>query len=482
MELLWKGVLKNFNKTKNASNYDELTKLHNSTSFREQIRLHCEEAKVKGTTFALMVLDIDGFKYINDALGYQIGDTLITEIAQRLNSFLGATRIIFRYSGDQFVILVPGLSTIEEYESISNNIVALFSAPFKIESYELNVTASMGISIYPEDGQEPRFLKTHADRALLQAKASGKNRYQFYSSNMNIQNFKQFELRNDLRNAIKEHQLRVYYQPQVNLNTNEILGVEALIRWEHPTWGLVPPSEFIYLAEETGFIVDIGTWLLRKVCQTYKQWLNEGLTPIKVSVNYSSLQFVRKNIVENINTVLNEFQLEPHFLIIEITESVVMENKEQAITNIQNLQALGIQVALDDFGSGYSSLQYLNSFNIDILKLDKSFIKNVHSDKACDIIARTVINLTKELGIKLIVEGIESLDQLFYVQKLNCHIGQGFLYSKPLPLHEFEKLLIKKECKPLQIATSVEYSKKKSMYMDTLYGEEMLKEIYTTMV
>jgi diguanylate cyclase (GGDEF)-like protein len=445
MALIWKGVPKKSKKTKYISNYDELTKLPNSAYFNEQIRLHCEESKARGKSFALMILDIDGFKYINDALGYQLGDKLIIEIAQRLKTFLEDIKFIFRYSGDQFVILVPGLSTIEEYESVSEDIVGLFSAPFIIERNELNVTTSIGVSIYPEDGQEPSFLKTHADRALLQAKANGKNRYQFYYSNMNIQNYKQFALRNDLRKAIKEDQLKAYYQPQVNLKTNEILAAEALIRWEHPTWGLVPPSEFISLAEETGFIIDIGKWLLRDVCQTYKRWLNKGLAPVKVSVNYSSIQFLEKNVVTNIKDVLNEFQLDPQFLIIEITESIIMENMEQAITNIQTLQVLGIQVALDDFGTGYSSLQYLNSFNIDILKLDKSFIKNVLSDKTCDIITRAVINLAKELRIKLVIEGIEDWEQLSYVRKLNCHIGQGFLYSKPIPLNEFEKLLTEKK-------------------------------------
>ena len=440
--------------TEYIANHDELTKLPNRDYFKKRIRLQCEEAKEKENSFALMISDMDGFKYINDALGYQLGDKLIIEIAQRLKTFVGDTKFICRYSGDRFAILVPGLSTREEYESVSKDIVALFLTPFKIDINELNVTMSMGVSIYPEDGSDPDSLKRHANSALLRAKDEGKNRYQFYSSDMNIQNYKQFILRNDLRKAIEEDQFKVYYQPQVNLKTSEILATEALIRWEHPTWGLVPPLEFISLAEETGFIIDIGKWLLRKVCQTYRKWFNEGLEAIKISVNYSGIQFLEKNFMTNIKDVINEFKLDPHFLIIEITESVLMENTEQVISNIQSLRSLGIQVALDDFGTGYSSLQYLNLFNIDILKIDSSFIKNVLSDKTSDIITRSVINLAQELGIKLVAEGIETWEQLSYLRELNCHTGQGFLYSKPVPLQEFEKILAKKTHKPIRFNDS----------------------------
>jgi diguanylate cyclase (GGDEF)-like protein len=451
MNLLWKDLLKKTRKTECTSNQDELTKLSDIAFFKKQIKIFCEEAKEKGKSFALMMLDIDGFKYINDALGYHIGDRLLVEIAQRLITFLDDTKYTCRYSADQFAILVPWLSTMEEYERVSKNIVSLFSVPFKIDGHELYVTTSMGVSIYPEDGQELDFLKKHADRALLQAKAKGKNRYQFYYSNMNIQNYKQFQLRNDLRKAIKEDQLKVFYQPVVNLKTDEVLAAEALIRWEHPTWGMVPPAEFIFLAEDSGFIIDIGNWTLRKVCETYQKWVNDGLAPIKMSINYSSIQIQEKNLVANIKDVLKEFQLNPHFLVIEITESFLMDNTDDIIANIQSLQAFGIQVALDDFGTGYSSLQYLNSFNLDIIKLDKTFIKNALSDNTCDIITKTVINLARELGIKIVVEGIETLEQVAYLQKLDCHIGQGFLYSKPVPLHEFEKLITDKSVTPFQL-------------------------------
>jgi diguanylate cyclase (GGDEF)-like protein len=471
------------NKTEYIDNHDKLTKLANRGYFKKRITLQCKEAKEKENSFALMILDIDGFKYINDALGYHLGDKLIIEIAQRLRTFVGNTKFICRYSGDRFAFLVPGLSTREEYEDVSKDIVSLFSSPFKIDNYELNVTMSMGVSIYPKDGHEPDSLKSHARSALLRAKAEGKNRYQFYSFDMNIQNYKQFVLRNDLRKAIEEDQFKIYYQPQVNLKTSKILAAEALIRWEHPTWGLVSPIEFISLAEETGFIIDIGKWMLRKVCQTYKKWISDGLAAIKISVNYSGIQFGEKNFVANIKDIINEFQLDPHFLIIEITESVLMKNTEQVISNIQNLQAFGIQMAIDDFGTGYSSLQYLNLFNIDILKIDSSFIKNVLSDKTSDIITRSVINLAQELRIKLVAEGIETREQLSYLRELNCHTGQGFLYSKPVPLQEFEKILDKKKHTPIQFNDPAIIQRKESRrffrikFTNLLEGDMTILEI-----
>lgn len=426
------------------STHDCLTNLPNLEHFRKQLSLACKEAKEKNTSFALINLDIDGFRYVNDALGYLLGDQLILQVAQKLESFIGNDELICRTSGDRFNILIMGPSTIEEYESIAKEIIGLFSQPFKLDIYELYITISLGISIYPEDAQDPDLLLKHAFSSWNWAKKEGKNKYIFFSSHIEDESYKQFILRNDLRTGLEKNQFKVYYQPLVDLQTNEIMGAEALIRWDHPTWGMVPPDKFIFLAEETGFIVSLGNWILREVCKTYKEWLQNGLPPIKISINYSKPQFFEKDFVENIKGMMNEFELAPEFLIIEITESLLMSNFEQVKSDIQKLQTLGIQVALDDFGTGYSSFSYLTLFNINILKIDRSFIREIPLNSKSTVIVSSLIAMMSELGVDLVAEGIEEPEQLDLLRKFNCQIGQGFIFSKPLPRIDFESLLTKK--------------------------------------
>jgi len=428
--------------------HDELTKLPNRIYLKKKMYQQCEEYKDTEGSFALIMLDIDGFKYINDALGYQLGDQLIINVAQRLKAFLNDDTFFCRYSGDQFALIVTGTGAAVEYETVVKEITALFKEAFKVDMYELDITISIGISVYPDDEKDTNLLINYANIALLRAKHEGKNRYQFYSTDIGVQIYKQVVLRNDLIKAIERNQFKVFYQAQVNLKSSDILAAEALIRWEHPEWGMVSPNEFITLAEETGFIVTLGNWMLREVCKNYKKWMEDGLPPIKVSVNYSSIQFFERNFVENIKNIINEYGLDPHFLIMEITESVLMKNAEKAIIDINQLQELGIQVALDDFGTGFSCLAYLNSFNIDILKIDRSFIKNVLLDEASTIITRSVIDLAQELSIKIVAEGIENWDQLTYLKDLNCFSGQGYIYNKPVPTREFEELLANEKCLP----------------------------------
>jgi EAL domain-containing protein (putative c-di-GMP-specific phosphodiesterase class I) len=327
------------------------------------------------------------------------------------------------------------------------------------------MTVSMGISMYPFDERDPDLLINYANISLLRSKHEGKNRYKFYSSDIGIQIYKQVVLRNDLLKAIERNQFQVYYQAQVKLESSDILAAEALIRWDHPEWGMVSPNEFISLAEETGFIINLGNWMLHEVCRNYKKWMEQGMAPIKVSVNYSSIQFFERNFVENIINIINEYELNPHFLIMEITESVFMKNPEKAIVDIKRLQAEGIQVALDDFGTGFSSLSYLNSFNIDILKIDRSFIKNVMLDDASTIITRSVIDLAQELRIKLVAEGIENWEQLSYLKDLNCYTGQGFLYNKPMPPEEFEELLVMEKCVPTQLVQEKKEGREQRKYL-----------------
>lgn len=428
--------------------HDELTKLPNRVYFQEKVYLECEEAKKAGGRFALIMLDVDGFKYINDALGYQLADELVFQISQRLSHNLGQNKFLCRYSGDQFVILVKDLAHRKDYEIYAKKVLSLFTEPFKIGKYELYVTVSMGVSIFPEDGQDVDTLKKHANMAMYRSKGEGNNRYRFYSQDMDVRSFKEFELRNDLKSAIKKKQLRVYFQPIVNLVTGEIIAAESLLRWEHPSWGIVSPGEFIPIAEETGLIIEIGKWILTEVCRIYKEWLQNGLPEIKISINYSGIQFYEKNFVDNIFQIIKMFGLDPHFMILEIVESVLINDMNRVVSDLQRLQKVGIQIALDDFGTGYSSLEYLHRFHIDILKIDRSFINNLGSEETGTIITEHVISLAKKLQIKMVSEGIETWQQLQLLRKFNCFAGQGYLYSKPLAQTEFEKVLVSGKCIP----------------------------------
>lgn len=432
------------------STHDELTGLPNLIYFRKKLRLQCTHAKKTKTKFAVMMLDIIGFRNFNNTLGYQFGDQLIVKVAEKLKSYLNEEQFLCRYSGDRFIMIVQSSSTVDEYKNVAKGMINLFDQNTRVGKYEIDINISIGISIYNKDENIDKIIK-QAEMSLVWAKKQGKNKYKFYSSDINIQNYKQFELRNDLRKALENDELRVYYQPIINLKNNEILAAETLIRWEHPDWGMVPPGEFISLAEETGLIINIGYWLFREVCRNYQLWLNEGLPDIKVSVNISSIQFFENNFVQNIIDILNEFDLDSNFLIFEITESIFMLKVNNVISNFEKLQSYGIQIAIDDFGTGFSSLSYFNHFKIDILKIDGSFIKSAISDKTSGIITKYIIDLAERLNIKLIAEGIEKLEQLNYLKELNCYAGQGYIFKKPLPTEEFKEVLSSKRCEPLDI-------------------------------
>jgi len=450
--ILWQYVSESEEKQKAIeyiANHDELTGLPNRIYLSKKLKEMCGEQNDPNYTFALIMLDIDGFRYVNDALGYQLGDQLIVQVSQRLKDFLGRDVFLCRYSGDQFAIILQNLKETWEYEQAAKKITSLFNEAFKVDLYELDVTASLGISLYPHDEKDPGMLINYANISLLRSKHEGKNRYKFYSTDIGIQAYKQVVLRNDLLKAIERNQLRLYYQALVKLDSSDILAAEALIRWDHPEWGTVSPNEFIPIAEETGFIINLGNWMLREVCCNYKRWMEQGMPPIKISVNYSGIQFYERNFTENILNIIWEHGLDPGFLIMEITESVFMKNPEKAIIDIKSLQENGIQVALDDFGTGFSSLSYLNSFNIDILKIDRSFIKNITVDNSSSIITRSVIDLAQELKIKLVAEGIENWEQLACLKEMNCYSGQGFIFNKPMPAEEFEKLLVAEKCQPV---------------------------------
>lgn len=464
-----------------VANHDEITKLPNRFYFRKRINLLCDEAKLKGNRFALFIIDIDGFKYIKDALGYQLADQLVIQIASRMKASLKGDQFLCRYSEHEFALIVTGFEHLKDYGNFAKEIIDLFINSFKVSNYELFININLGISLYPEDGHDMDTLLNHANIALTKSMEQGENKYQFHLSDMDIENYKEFELRNDLRKAIENDQIRIFFQPLVNLQTNEILSAEALIRWEHPTWGLVPPKEFLSIAEETGYIIDLGKWMLKEVCRSYKKWRDMGLPDIMVSLNYSVVQFYEKNFTDNIKSIISEFKLEPSFIIIEIIESVLFGKFEQIIIDIKKLKEMGIHIALDHFGTGFSSFEYLQQLNIDLLKIDRSFIMNIPKDETSSIITKTIVNLGKELRYKVVAEGIETWEQLLYLKNLNCFAGQGFIYSKPVPGDEFIKLLAKKNCKPMKVndAGEVQFEERRKYFR--IEFSFMLEAIMTIM-
>lgn len=428
------------------SNYDDLTGLPNNVHYKRVLEKKCQDAEKSRKKFALMNLEITGLKDIDYSLGYEVGNKIIIEIVERLKTYLKEDAFLSRYSDEQFTIILDKIECYNDFEIKAAEIVKLLSKPFSVEEYEFEISANIGISIYPDDAQDVNTLKKNTKIALLRSKKEGRNNYKFYFAGLDVQAYKELLIINDLHHAVSRGQLRTYYQPIVQLSNGTILAAEALVRWQHPDWGLIPPNEFIPIAEETGIIIQIGKWMLEEVCRNYKQWLSEGFPPIKVSINFSSVQFFEKDFVENIINTINKYELNPHFLIVEITESIFMDKMDKAIADIKALQEFGVQIALDDFGTGFSSLAYLNSFNIDILKLDASFIKRIMIDETSKVITKSIINMARDLKLKIVAEGIEDREQLECLKEFSCHTGQGYIFSKPLPLESFNEILSTGKC------------------------------------
>lgn len=454
--IYWKDVtekVKNREEVEYLVSHDTLTRLPNAISLKTEIRRFCRSLTSfgKGETFALIMLDVNRFKFINDVLGYQQGNQLMVCISERLREFLG-DQFLSRYMGDQFAILLQGCSCTEDYDKKVKQLLALFQQPFKVGIYEMDVAVAMGVSIFPSDDQSPDGLINCANIALLRAKHEGKNQYTFYSPNIRVELYRQMSLRNAFYKALGNDEFQVHYQPQVHLGSNKVIAAEALLRWKHADWGMISPEDFIPLAEETGAIIALGKWLLRQVCQHYHGWKAAGRAPGKISVNYSTVQFFEQDFVENVLETIQEYQLSPEFLIMEITESVLMKNAEKVTSDLYRLRELGVQIALDDFGTGFSCLAYLKAFPIDILKIDRLFIQNLFLDSSSRIIIRSVIQMAQDLKIKLVAEGIETEEQLSYLQELSCYAGQGFLYCKPIAENMFSRVLEMGECVPAKFS------------------------------
>ncbi|MBB6445139.1 EAL domain-containing protein [Bacillus benzoevorans] len=430
------------------SKYDPLTKLPNRQYFYEKIEQLMSEHAGKQKS-AIMMLNIDRFKYVNDTLGYEIGDQLLVKIAERLAEQLTPQDLLARQDGAQFSILVGSVSSMDALRTLAETIIHCLEEPFLIKDFQLYVTVCIGISACPGKGTECLELFRNAEHALTKAKKGGENKYYIITDSNNIQSYKCFSIGRDIKKALRNGEMVMYYQPRVDANTNKMLSAEALIRWNHPEWGHISPDEFLGIAEENGLIIDIDNWVIQEVCRQIKQWKDAGLPLVPVSVNIAAAHLTKRDWPIEVAKFIKEAGIEPQDIELEITENSLLNNESMVQQAIEIFQRLGIKIALDDFGKGYSSLLYLTQYHFDILKIDKSFIQSMQDSERDLFIAKSIIYLAKGLNIRVVAEGVETMDQLEILKKENCREIQGYLFSRPVPVSEFEQLLKKEILLPV---------------------------------
>ncbi|MGE5632291.1 MAG: EAL domain-containing protein [Caulobacteraceae bacterium] len=419
--------------------YDTLTSLPNRNLFYEHLNQALKDAVYKNTCAAVLFLDLDMFKNINDTLGHNVGDLVLKHAAGRLMESIGKDSTIARMGGDEFAILITGIKGQEDAAKAASKILEAFSGSFVIENHELTVSASIGIAVFPEHGGETHEILKNAASAMHKVKLIGRNDYQIYSPDLAENSLEKFRLINNLRHAIDNEELLLHYQPKVDGKTGELVGMEALVRWQHPEKGLIYPSEFIPLAEETGIIKALDEWVLRRACNQLKQWRELGHTSLRLAVNLSAWQFKEKHLPDIVANVLKETGIDASFLELEITETAAMENLDFTINALSKLMDMGVNISIDDFGTGYSSLNYLKRFPINFLKIDQTFIADILEDKNTYAIVKAIIDVAHTLSLKVIAEGVETKEQLRLLQHMGCDEIQGFYISKPLPADEAEK-------------------------------------------
>jgi len=418
-----------------------LTNLPNRTLFNDRLALVLAHAHRSQEKLAVMFFDVDRFNTINETLGHATGDQLLQGVAQRLTSCLRESDTVARMGGDEFMLLLPGITQGEDAGRIAQKILEALKPSFNFHGHELYITASLGIALFPEDGEDTQALLKNANTALHRAKEQGRNNYQFYTPAMNATALERLALENSLRGALERGEFMIYYQPQVDLHTGQIVGMEALVRWQHPELGLISPMNFIPLAEETDLIVPLSEWVLRSACAQNKAWQTAGFPPLRVTVNLSARHFRHKDLVRTVDRLLRETGLDPNYLELELTESIVMENAETTVTTLRQLKEMGVHLSIDDFGTGYSSLSYLKRFPIDTLKIDQSFVQNVPADSDDAAITTAIIAMARNLKLKVIAEGVETKEQLCFLRSYQCDEVQGYLFSRPVSAGTFAQML-----------------------------------------
>jgi diguanylate cyclase (GGDEF)-like protein len=424
--------------------FDTLTGLANRILFKDRLTQSIERARRDGKMVAVLFLDLDRFKFINDTLGHDTGDILLKEVAGRIGNCLrksdaigrpcvgDSSTVLSRLGGDEFSVLLCDIESAEDAARIVKRLIEEVSKNFALEQHEIFVTASAGVALYPHDGEDAESLLKNADTAMYNAKEQGRNNAQFYTQSMNAKAYERLAMETNLRKALERQEFVLFYQPQVDLATGAVTGVEALIRWHHPELGMVSPAEFIPMAEETGLIVPIGDWVLRTACLQAVTWRAMGVFPIRVAVNLSAHQLRKKDLVRTVSEILEETHCDPRLLELEVTESAVMHNADSAISIMNSFKKMGMRIAIDDFGTGYSSLGHLRSFPVDILKIDRSFVKDISTSTDDAAITSAIIAMAGQLNLKTIAEGVETEEQLAFLRDHRCHEIQGYFVSPPV--------------------------------------------------
>ncbi len=425
--------------------HDVLTGLPNRKSFYKCLeeKLNQSQRRIGDSKWALLFMDLDRFKYVNDTLGHDAGDELLKGMAERLQNCLRKSDHVFRLGGDEFTVILNNLLKDMDIAQVVSKIRKTVSLPWMLKETEVFITASIGISVYPDDGRTVEVLVKNADMAMYVAKEEGDG-YRFFTEEMNIKAVERMNMGNNLRTALERRQFILYYQPLVG-ESEQIVGAEALLRWQHPVMGLVNPDKFIHLAEETGIIVPIGEWVLRTACKRAKKWHDMGYRGLYVAVNLSTRQFREKNLAETIERILEESGLSPNYLKLEVTESGIMEDPEEAIAKMNRLRSKGIRFSIDDFGTGYSSLSYMKRFPIDTLKIDRSFIAESATNRDDREIIKTIISMARNLSIETVAEGVENKDQQDFLSRHGCRMMQGYYFGRPMPAVELEDILRRKD-------------------------------------
>ncbi|MEE3716373.1 EAL domain-containing protein [Tumidithrix elongata RA019] len=430
-------------KLAHLSHYDDLTQLPNRILFHSLLRESILHSQLNHKQIALLFLDIDNFNIINNTLGYDIGDQLFKAIAERLRRHVSPSDVVARLRGDEFAVIFVDPINAEQVKLKVQKILDLLSKSFSLCGQNIFITTSIGITLYPNDHHEADELIKNADLAMYHAKAQGRNSYQFYSSQLNTQSSEHMALANSLHQAFEQNEFRLHYQPLLDLKTKQIVGAEALIRWQHPKLGLVMPGKFIPIAEETGLILRLGEFVITSVCQQLQAWQQKGLPHGRIAINLSGQHFrLQDSLRHTIAKILRDYNISPIHLEVELTESEIMQNSDRTIQVLSELRNIGIHIAIDDFGTGYSSLSYLKHFPVDTLKIDRCFVQDVTTDRHDAAITIAMIDLAHNLSLNVIAEGVETEEQLAFLTQNGCDRMQGYLFSRPVPPEEFEKMVM----------------------------------------